>query len=109
MRVRYGVGSFRSLRIGYRAWAAERHAEDHEGDATQVGSARQLMETSTPINVAVAGSRATNRAYVARGRRAIASWSNTYGITDDEMPTAAPAARATGSRNACAADRHRTG
>ena len=35
-----------------------------------------------------------------RGRRAIASWSQTYGITDEAMPTPIPAASATGSVNA---------
>jgi hypothetical protein len=34
---------------------------------------------------------------VARARRRIASWSLTYGITDEEIPTPAPAASATGS------------
>ena len=37
---------------------------------------------------------------MARGSRAIASWSDTYGITDEQMPTPMPAATATGSVNA---------
>jgi hypothetical protein len=36
---------------------------------------------------------------VARGSRAIASWSQTYGITDDDTPTPIPAASVTGSAN----------
>jgi len=59
--------------------------------------------TTIPITVAVAGSSETKSAYVARASRAIASWSNTYGITDDEMPTPIPAAIATGSPSALAA------
>ncbi len=50
-----------------------------------------------PITVAVAGSSETSSAYVARRIRAIASWSNTYGMTDDEIPTPMPAASRTGS------------
>src|SRR6266536_1329610 len=61
------------------------------------------LRTTTPITVAVAGRSATNSAYVARGKRAIASWSNTYGMTDDETPTPIPAAIAIGSPSACAA------
>jgi hypothetical protein len=68
--------------------------------SSHVGS---CVRTITPITVAVAGRRATYRAYVPRGSRAIASWSNTYGITDEETPTAIPAASATGSVSARAA------
>ena len=50
-----------------------------------------------PIAVAVAGSSETSSAYVARSSRAIASWSQTYGITEDAIPTPTPAASATGS------------
>src|SRR5215207_7418995 len=50
--------------------------------------------------VAVAGSSDTSSAYVARSRRAIASWSQRYGITDDATPTPIPAASATGSSSA---------
>ena len=37
---------------------------------------------------------------MARGNRAIAIWSQTYGITDDAIPTPTPAAIATGSPKA---------
>ena len=56
-----------------------------------------------PITVAVAGSKETMSEYVARLSRAIASWSKTYGMTDDVTPTATPAASATGSTSAGAA------
>ena len=59
--------------------------------------------TTTPITVAVAGSSETISEYVARLSRAIASWSKTYGTTDDATPTPSPAASATGSTNAGAA------
>jgi hypothetical protein len=62
-----------------------------------------------PITVAVAGRSETRSAYVARRIRAIASWSKTYGITDDEIPTPIPAARATGSTSAGAASHPPTG
>ena len=39
-------------------------------------------------------------AYVERASRRIASWSLTYGITDEEIPTPTPAAIATGSVSA---------
>src|SRR5215468_252350 len=65
--------------------------------STGVGSWRR---TTTPVTTAVAGSSATNNAYVGRGRRAIASWSHTYGTTDDVTPTPAPASSATGSFSA---------
>jgi hypothetical protein len=45
----------------------------------------------------VAGSSETISEYVARLSRVIASWSHTYGITDDVMPTPIPAPIATGS------------
>ena len=53
-----------------------------------------------PTTVAVAGRIETMSEYVAAGSRAIASWSKTYGITDDATPTPIPAASATGSANA---------
>jgi hypothetical protein len=40
---------------------------------------------------------------VLRASRRIASWSVTYGITEDEMPTPTPASSATGSVSAGAA------
>jgi hypothetical protein len=55
------------------------------------------------MTVAVAGSSEIINAYVARGRRAIANWSQTYGITEDEMPTPIPAASVAASVNAGAA------
>ncbi len=56
--------------------------------------------TSTPTTVAVAGSRETSSAYVPRLSRAMASWSQTYGITDEQMPTPTPAASSRGSVSA---------
>lgn len=47
--------------------------------------------------MAVAGSSETISEYVARGSRAIASWSHTYGMTEDVIPTPMPAPSATGS------------
>lgn len=41
--------------------------------------------------VAHAGSRLSSRANVARGTRAITTWSMTYGTTDEQIPTPAPA------------------
>ena len=61
------------------------------------------VSTTTPMTVAVAGSRETISAYVARGSRAIASWSVTYGITEEEIPTPTAAASSSGSVNAGAA------
>ena len=61
------------------------------------------VSTTMPITVAMAGSSATISEYAARLRFAIASWSVTYGITDEQIPTPTPAANATGSVNACAA------
>ncbi len=55
------------------------------------------------MTVAVAGRRTTSSAYVPRESRAIASWSHTYGITDEDTPTPIPASSATGSANAGAA------
>ena len=43
------------------------------------------------------------REYVARLSRAIASWSKTYGTTEDATPTPMPAPMATGSKRAGAA------
>lgn len=59
--------------------------------------------TATPMTIAIAGSSASSSAYVDRAIRAIASWSQTYGITEELMPTPIPAASATGSTNAVAA------
>jgi len=56
--------------------------------------------TITPMIVAVAGRSETSSAYVARGSRRIASWSQTYGMTEEAMPTPTPAAIATGSSSA---------
>jgi hypothetical protein len=43
-----------------------------------------------PHAVAVTGSSASIRLYVARGSRTIASWSVRYGITVEQMPTPSP-------------------
>ena len=56
--------------------------------------------TTTPITVAVAGSSETSSAYVARGSRAIASWSQTYGITEEATPTPMPGRDAPPGRRA---------
>jgi hypothetical protein len=48
--------------------------------------------TSRPTAVAVAGSSASISANVARGSLAIASWSVTYGTTDEHRPTPTPQA-----------------
>jgi hypothetical protein len=48
------------------------------------------------MTVAAAGSRDSSSANVARGSRANASWSHTYGITDEQIPTPAPAASNSG-------------
>jgi hypothetical protein len=58
------------------------------------------VSTTTPMTVAVAGSKDSSSANVARDSRANASWSHTYGITEDEIPTPMPASSATGSLNA---------
>src|SRR5690242_844592 len=73
--------------------------------ATPASSAAvgSCVSTMTPITVAMAGNSATISEYAARLRFAIASWSVTYGITDEQIPTPMPAASATGSVNACAA------
>jgi hypothetical protein len=47
--------------------------------------------TITPTTVALAGSNDMSSAKAARGSLAIASWSVTYGITDEQMPTPQPA------------------
>jgi hypothetical protein len=70
--------------------------------ATSAGDGT-CVSTISPISVAVAGRSDTSSAYVARDRRAIASWSHTYGMTDEQTPTPMPAASATGSANAGAA------
>src|SRR4029450_11451060 len=46
-----------------------------------------------PITVAVAGRSETISEYVARLRRAMASWSNTHGITEEATANQTPAAR----------------
>ena len=52
------------------------------------------------MTVAVAGSSASISANVARGSRAIASWSVTYGMTDEHTPTPMPQASQAGWPNA---------
>src|SRR6266496_3282999 len=46
---------------------------------------------TAPVSVANTGSSASIRANVARGSLAIASWSVTYGMTDEHTPTPRPA------------------
>jgi hypothetical protein len=53
--------------------------------------------TTSPTTVAVAGSSDTISEYVARVSRAIASWSHTYGMTEEVTPTPIPAPSAIGS------------
>src|ERR1039458_2044419 len=48
------------------------------------------------MTVAAAGSSASMRAKVARGSRAMASWSVTYGITEEQSPTPIPQRSHTG-------------
>ena len=52
------------------------------------------------MTVAAAGSRASISANVARGSRAMASWSVTYGITEEQRPTPAPHSSQAGWLNA---------
>ena len=52
--------------------------------------------TIAPMIVANVGSSASISAYLPRGSRAMASWSVTYGMTDEHTPTPAPAASSTG-------------
>jgi len=52
------------------------------------------------MTVAKTGSSASISENVARGSRAMASWSVTYGITDEHTPTPAPASSRAGCRNA---------
>jgi hypothetical protein len=56
--------------------------------------------TIAPMIVANTGSSASISANVALGSRAIASWSATYGMTDEQTPTPAPASSRTGCVNA---------
>jgi hypothetical protein len=67
--------------------------------ATPVSSAGVGIwrSTSAPITVAVAGSSANISENVARGRRAIANWLDTYGITEEQMPTPIPASSSSGA------------
>jgi hypothetical protein len=62
-----------------------------------VGSWRS---TTAPMIAANTGSSASMSANVARGSRAMASWSVTYGMTEEHTPTPAPAASSTGWPNA---------
>lgn len=52
------------------------------------------------MTVANTGSSASMSENVARGSRAMASWSATYGMTDEQTPIPAPASSRTGCRNA---------
>jgi hypothetical protein len=51
---------------------------------------------SAPMTVANIGSRASMSAKLARGSLAMASWSVTYGMTDEHTPTPAAASNSTG-------------
>ena len=62
-----------------RRLAVQRDAEHDQRDAGHLDRVGICARTTTPITAAVAGSNATISEYVARGQRAIASWSNTYG------------------------------
>ena len=55
------------------------------------GGPGSWCSTITPMIVALAGSNDMSSAKAARGSLAIASWSVTYGITDQQMPTPQPA------------------
>jgi len=58
-------------------FAVDGDRRDHKPYAERLERRGNLRETSTPITVAVAGSSETISEYVARVRRATASWSNT--------------------------------
>src|SRR5262245_40410199 len=60
--------------------------------------------TTAPMTTANTGSRASMRANVARGSRAMASWSVTYGMTDEQIATPNPASSKTGSVTAVVAE-----
>ena len=71
----------------------------------QVVSAAALVAanpqpTREEIRHAMAGRMASRRANVARGNRAMASWSDTYGITDELTPTPMAAASSSKLTNA---------
>lgn len=55
--------------------AVQRDTGDDERDAEQFSRGRHLASTRTPITVALAGSNDSSNAKLARGRRAMASWS----------------------------------
>ena len=57
-------------------------ATGHEGHAVISGNVGTCRRTTPPMAVADAGSSASRRTNVAHGTRAIAGWSQTYGITD---------------------------
>ena len=67
------------------------------------------VSTTTPMTVAVAGSKDSSSANVARDSRANASWSHTYGITEEQIPTPAPAASSSGRPKAATASARPTG
>src|SRR5215213_10966082 len=87
----------RQLASTSRCTATPRMTSPTPSASSALGS---WARTTTPITAATAGSSATISAYVERAIRAIASWSVTYGITDEDTPTPMPAAIATGSVNA---------
>ena len=83
--------------------AMDGDAADDEAHARELLRVGTCPSTTSPITVAVAGRSETRSAYVSRRMRAMASWSQTYGITDDVMPTPIPARSAAGARKAGAA------
>jgi hypothetical protein len=87
----------------------QRDARDHQRDAQQVLAGRSCPSTTAPIAVPSIGSRASIRAKLARGSLAIASWSVTYGITEEHGPTPTPAASSSGWVNASRAPPRPTG
>ena len=85
-------------------------AADDEAHAREPCGVGTCPSTTSPIN-AVAGRSETRSAYVSCRMRAMASWSQTYGITDDGDADADPGQergrREEGRRGAPAADRGR--
>jgi hypothetical protein len=73
-----------------------RHAGHDERDAEQLDRGRQLREHDDADDGRCRGQQRDEQ----RVSRAIASWSQTYGMTDDATPTPMPAAIAIGSSSA---------
>ena len=75
-------------------------AHDDECDAGDLGERRDLGEDDDADHRCCGGEQRDHEGVGLRLRRAMASWSQTYGTTDDETPTPTAAASATGSTNA---------